>query len=104
VQGNLLAGEAVVTAMAEAFEKARVDGKGELADWLMSALRAGQEAGGDKRGQQSAALLVVREAGGPGGDNDRYVDLRVEDHERPIEELSRLLEMHKKFYQRAHRR
>lgn len=102
VQGNLLAGEKVVTTMAEAFEQARTAGKGELADWMMAALRAGQEAGGDKRGQQSAALLVVRAGGGPGGDNDRYIDLRVDDHERPIEELGRLLELHKKFYAAAH--
>jgi len=102
VEGNLLAGEKVVTSMAEAFEKARDSGQGELADWLLSALRAGQEAGGDKRGQQSAALIVVRAGGGPGGDNDRYIDLRVDDHEHPIDELGRLLELHKKFYAPAH--
>jgi uncharacterized Ntn-hydrolase superfamily protein len=68
------------------------------------ALRAGQEAGGDKRGQQSAALLVVRERGGYAGAHDRFIDLRVEDHEQPIEELTRLLEIHKKFYEAAHRR
>lgn len=104
VQGNLLAGEPVVAAMAKAFEDGRASGKGELADWLMAALKAGQEAGGDKRGQQSAALLVVKKNGGPGGDNDRFIDLRVEDHEKPIDELSRLLELHKKFYAKAHRR
>jgi uncharacterized Ntn-hydrolase superfamily protein len=104
VQGNLLTGENVVVAMAEAFEKARASGEGELADWLVAALHAAQEAGGDKRGQQSAALLVVREAGGPGGDNDRYIDLRVDDHEHPIEELARLLTVHKKFYAGAHRK
>jgi uncharacterized Ntn-hydrolase superfamily protein len=103
VQGNLLAGEEVVKAMAEAFEKARTSG-GELADWLMAALHAGQAAGGDRRGQQSAALLVVRKGGGLGGDNDRYIDLRVEDHAEPITELSRLLELHKKFYAGAHAR
>ncbi len=98
-QGNLLAGEDVVTAMAEAFEKARASG-GELADWLMASLHAGQAKGGDRRGQQSAALLVVRKGGGPGGDNDRFIDLRVDDHAEPITELSRLLELHKKFYGR----
>lgn len=87
VQGNILAGEDVVQAMAQAFEEA----EGELAERLMTALIAGQRAGGDRRGQQSAALLVVREGGGYGGFNDRYVDLRVDDHERPIEELHRLL-------------
>lgn len=100
VQGNLLAGEAVVKAMSDAFEKARASGEGELAEWLMRALEAGQAAGGDRRGQQSAALLVVRAHGGPGGDNDRYVDLRVEDHPEPIVELARLLRMHRIFYRR----
>jgi uncharacterized Ntn-hydrolase superfamily protein len=103
VQGNLLAGEAVVPAMSEAFEKARAEKGTELADWLIAALQAGQEKGGDRRGQQSAALLVVREGGGPNGENDRYIDLRVEDHTAPIDELSRLLELHKKFHSRGHR-
>jgi uncharacterized Ntn-hydrolase superfamily protein len=100
VQGNLLASEAVVSAMAEAFAKARESGAGELAEWLMAALAAGQAAGGDKRGQQSAALLVVRAGAGPGGDNDRYIDLRVEDHAEPITELARLLTRHRQFYRR----
>ena len=88
-QGNILAGEAVVKAMGKAFEEA----EGELAERLMAALIAGQEKGGDRRGQQSAAILVVRENGGYGGFNDRYIDLRVDDHERPIEELHRLLKI-----------
>ena len=103
VQGNILSGEEVVKAMAAAFEKARGVTNSELADWLMAALDAGQQAGGDKRGKQSAALLVVREKGGYGGKNDRFVDLRVEDHPEPIQELNRLLELHKKFYAGAHR-
>ena len=103
VQGNILTGEEVVKAMAAAYEKARKVENSELADWLTAALEAGQQAGGDKRGRQSAALLVVREKGGYGGRNDRYIDLRVEDHAEPIQELSRLLEMHKKFYSGAHR-
>lgn len=86
-QGNILAGEKVVDAMADGFAAA----DGELADRLVEALAAGQRAGGDKRGQQSAALLVVRKDGGYGGNNDRYIDLRVEDHEKPIDELKRLL-------------
>jgi uncharacterized Ntn-hydrolase superfamily protein len=98
VAGNILAGEAVATAMAEAFEKARCNGEGELAEWLISALKAGQAAGGDKRGRQSAALLVLRKNGGYAGSSDRYVDLRVEDHETPIKALGRLLEKHRKFY------
>jgi len=103
VQGNLLAGEQVLAAMAEAFERARkIDGT-ELADWLMAALEAGQAAGGDRRGEQSAALLVVREHGGLGGDSDRYIDLRVEDHAHPIAELARLLALHKQFHEATHR-
>lgn len=98
VQGNLLAGEKVLTAMADAFESAQLEESSELADWLLAALTAGQAAGGDKRGQQSAALLVVRANGGPGGDNDRYCDLRVEDHPTPIAELARLRELHREFY------
>ena len=103
VQGNLLTGEDVITAMATAFEKAREEQGTELADWLVAALQAGQAAGGDRRGQQSAALLVVRENGGPSGENDRYIDLRVEDHTAPIDELQRLLELHKKVHSRGHR-
>ncbi|HSI15996.1 MAG TPA: DUF1028 domain-containing protein [Chthoniobacter sp.] len=98
VQGNLLAGEGVLTAMAEAFEAAKKKEGSELADWLLAALQAGQVAGGDKRGQQSAALLVVHANGGPGGDNDRYMDLRVEDNPAPIDELARLRALHARFY------
>lgn len=95
-QGNILAGEAVVEAMGKAFEETT----GELADKLMAALFAGQAAGGDIRGQQSAALLVVQEGSGYGGFNDRYIDLRVDDAEKPIEELQRLLEIHKELVPR----
>jgi len=100
VQGNLLAGEAVLTGMATAYERAQKEEGTELADWLLAALVAGQAAGGDKRGQQSAALLVVLAGGGPGGDNDRYMDLRVEDHPTPIDELVRLRTAHRQFYGR----
>ena len=95
-QGNILAGEAVVKAMSKAFEET----DGELADKLMAALFAGQAAGGDVRGQQSAALLVVQEGNGYGGFNDRYIDLRVDDAEKPIEALQRLLEIHKQLVPR----
>ena len=88
-QGNILAGEAVVKAMGKAFEET----DGELAEKLMAALIAAQEKGGDRRGQQSSAIFVVREGGGYSGFNDRYIDLRVDDHERPIEELHRLLKI-----------
>jgi uncharacterized Ntn-hydrolase superfamily protein len=90
-QGNILAGKEVVEALASTFE---ATAGLPLADRLVKALAAGQAAGGDSRGQQSAALLVVRDKGGYAGWNDRYIDLRVDDHPRPIEELRRLLEMH----------
>ena len=102
-QGNLLAGEAVVKDMAAAFEKARKQPDSQLADWLIAAVTAAEAAGGDKRGKQSAALLVVRAKGGYAGLNDRFIDLRVDDHKTPIQELARLLALHKKFYARAHR-
>ncbi len=87
VQGNLLAGPEVVDAMAAAFETT----DGDLASRLVTALAAGQAAGGDARGRQSAALLVVRAGAGYMGANDRLVDLHVEDHPTPIAELYRLL-------------
>lgn len=87
VQGNLLAGPQVVDAIATAFEAA----PGDFAHRLVYALAAGQAAGGDARGRQSAALLVVREEGGYLGLTDRYIDLHVEDHATPIRELARLL-------------
>jgi uncharacterized Ntn-hydrolase superfamily protein len=85
-QGNILAGEEVVKAMARTFELSG----GDLADRLMAALDAAERAGGDKRGRQSAALLVVREHGGYGGFNDRLVDIRVDDDSLPLVELHRL--------------
>ncbi|MEX2317860.1 MAG: DUF1028 domain-containing protein [Pirellulales bacterium] len=102
-QGNLLAGEEVVKKMGAAFEEARKVEGSELADWLLAALKAGHDVGGDKRGKQSAAVMVARAGGGYNG-NDRYIDLRVEDHTEPIPELSRILEVHKRFFARAHRR
>jgi uncharacterized Ntn-hydrolase superfamily protein len=95
-QGNILL-PGTVEAMGRSFDAAR-KGSGELADWLVAALAAGQKAGGDRRGRQSAAVLVVREGGGYGGNNDRYLDLRVDDHATPIAELGRLLEMHHLFF------
>lgn len=86
VQGNILTGEEVIQAMATAYERTG----GGLAEKLLSALEAGEQAGGDKRGKQSAALLVVREHGGYAGYNDRFIDLRVDDHSNPIAELRRL--------------
>lgn len=89
-QGNILVGAQVVDALAETFESTR----GDLAERLLNALAAGQAAGGDARGQESAALLVVRANGGYGGFNDRYIDLRADDHAAPIQELKRLLDLH----------
>jgi uncharacterized Ntn-hydrolase superfamily protein len=93
-QGNCLAGTAVVDALAATFRETR----GHLADRLVAALVAAQAQGGDKRGQQSAALVIEKFRGGYAGFNDRYVDLRVDDHATPIEELSRLLDMHKLYF------
>jgi uncharacterized Ntn-hydrolase superfamily protein len=92
-QGNILVGEDTVLAMAHTFEQTG----GRLCDRLLAALAAGQAAGGDSRGQQSTALLVVRERGGYGGFNDRFIDLRVDDHPQPIEELQRILQLHKLY-------
>ena len=95
-QGNILV-PGTVEAMCARFEEAR-QGSGELADWLVEALLAGQGAGGDSRGRQSAAVLVVREAGGYGGNNDRYIDLRVADDPAPIRRLKKLLSIHHLFF------
>ncbi|RHW26972.1 DUF1028 domain-containing protein [Nocardioides immobilis] len=91
IQGNCLAGAAVVDAMEEAWLGSDPDAP--LADRMLAALAAGDAAGGDKRGRQSAALLVVKEAAGYGGLDDVAVDLRVDDHPTPIDELARLLDL-----------
>ena len=88
VQGNILAGEAVVTAMEQTFLSA----KGTLADRMYAALAAGDSKGGDSRGKQSAALIVVKEKAGYGGFTDRAIDIRVDDHPEPFNELGRLLD------------
>jgi uncharacterized Ntn-hydrolase superfamily protein len=85
-QGNILAGAEVVDEMGRAY----TDAGGDLCDRLIAALLAGDAAGGDRRGKQSAALLVVREQGGYEGRNDRYIDLRVDDHPEAPTELARL--------------
>ena len=95
-QGNILAGPEVVQRMAETFEST----EGELAVRLLAALEAGDAAGGDRRGRQSASVHVVREGGGYGGGIDRTVDLRVDDHPAPIPELKRLFELHRLFFPR----
>jgi uncharacterized Ntn-hydrolase superfamily protein len=94
-QGNILAGETVVPAMIEAFEKSEVDAEGRrnsLAMRLLMALEAGEAVGGDRRGKQSAALLVVKKDGGPWLHNDVVLRLQVDDHTDPLTELRRLVE------------
>ena len=88
-QGNILFGPAVVRAMARSYETT----PGDLADRLLAALAAGQREGGDRRGMQSAALLVVRRGQGYGG-SDRWIDLRIDDHPSPIEELVRVFRLY----------
>jgi uncharacterized Ntn-hydrolase superfamily protein len=93
-QGNILVSAATVDALAETFEASI----GPLAERLLASLAAGQRAGGDSRGQQSASLLVVERDGGYAGLSDTLVDLRVDDHELPIEELQRLYEAHRLLF------
>lgn len=90
IQGNSLVGPEVVDLMAKAF----MESHGSLAERLLDALAAGQGAGGDERGRQSAALLVVKAGGGYLGGNDRLVDLRVDDAKDPVAELARLYAVH----------
>ena len=85
-QGNILAGAVVIDQMALVFATTQ----GDLCDRLLAALIAGDQAGGDRRGRQSAALLVVRKGGGYEGGNDRYIDLRVDDHPDAVTEMVRL--------------
>jgi uncharacterized Ntn-hydrolase superfamily protein len=94
-QGNILVSAETVDAIAEAFEASA--GK-PLAERLMDSLDAAQAAGGDRRGQQSAALLVVERDGGYAGLSDSVVDLRVDEHERPLEELRRIYVMHQAIF------
>lgn len=89
--GNILAGEEVIAAMADTFE---APGEEDFPAKLLAVLTAGQVAGGDRRGRQSAALLVAREGGSCAGTSDYLVDLRVDDHAYPIEELKRLYKLH----------
>ena len=93
-QGNILTGRKTLDAMAVAFRSA----EGELADRLVAALLAGDRAGGDRRGRQAAGVLVVKANNGYGGDNDRYVDLRVDDHEDPVVRLGEILALHHLYF------
>jgi uncharacterized Ntn-hydrolase superfamily protein len=98
IQGNILTGPQVVAAM-EAVWRADPD-QPRLAVRLLAALRAGDGAGGDRRGRQSAALLVVAKGQGYGGTSDVLVDLRVDDHPDPVAELARLLDVHELLFGR----
>jgi uncharacterized Ntn-hydrolase superfamily protein len=96
-QGNILVSEATVNAIAETFEAS----SGPLAERLLDCLDAAQAAGGDRRGQQSAALLVVERDGGYAGLSDEVVDLRVDEHPRPLDELRRIYGMHQAIFGRT---
>src|SRR5436190_23830688 len=94
-QGNILVSAETVGALATTFEGTAEQA---LAERLLACLSAAQAAGGDSRGQQSAALLVVERDGGYAGLSDVLVDLRVDDHERPIDELARIYDLHRKIF------
>ncbi len=96
-QGNILAGRVVIDTMARAYMGA----KGSFADRLLESLLAGDRVGGDRRGKQSAALLVVKAGGGYGGDNDRLIDLRVDDHHDPIPRLNDLLALRTLYFDKT---
>ncbi|NND12693.1 MAG: DUF1028 domain-containing protein, partial [Acidimicrobiia bacterium] len=93
-QGNILAGPDVVDAMVSVFQ----DEEGDLVSRLLATLHAGEHAGGDRRGRQSASVVVVREGGGYLGGSDVAVDLRVDDHPDPVNELLRLLAVHRLLF------
>nr|WP_280768821.1 DUF1028 domain-containing protein [Salipaludibacillus daqingensis] len=93
-QGNILISEETINQFIDVFESTN----GSLADRLLEALEKAQNAGGDSRGKQSAALFIVQDEGGYGGYNDRKYDLRVDDHHEPIKELKRLYELHKLYF------
>jgi uncharacterized Ntn-hydrolase superfamily protein len=94
-QGNILVGEETVAALAKTFEESA---QLSLAQRLLECLAAAQTAGGDRRGQQSASLLVVQRSGGYAGLSDILIDLRVDDHERPIQELRRIYGIHDRLF------
>ncbi|HEY9151679.1 MAG TPA: DUF1028 domain-containing protein [Anaerolineales bacterium] len=97
IQGNILTGAEVINRMEHAF----LDTKGELPERLFAALDAGHRAGGDRRGKQSAALYVAKPKAGYGGNNDRWMDYRVDDHLNPIVRLGELLELHHLYFDKS---
>jgi len=96
-QGNILVSKKTVEELASTFKKT----KGTLANRLVKSLDAAQRAGGDRRGKQSASLLIVKERGSYGGYNDRYIDLRVDDDANPIDKLAHLLKLHEMHFERT---
>jgi uncharacterized Ntn-hydrolase superfamily protein len=96
-QGNILTGPEVIEAVVSAFEGA----PGDLPERLLTGLLAGDRAGGDRRGRQRAALLVVRAGAGYAGFNDRWIDYRVDDAEDPVPRLRQLLEIHHLFFDQS---
>jgi uncharacterized Ntn-hydrolase superfamily protein len=94
-QGNILVSSETVAALGRTFE---VGKDRPLAERLLASIGAAQAAGGDRRGQQSASLLVVRKSGGYGGMSDRVVDLRVDDHATPVVEIERLYQIHQRLF------
>jgi uncharacterized Ntn-hydrolase superfamily protein len=96
-QGNILAGEQVITTLVDTYVKTN----GNLPHRLHAALLAGDRAGGDRRGKQSAAIYVVKPKGGYGGFNDRWVDYRVDDHPDPVLRLGELLELHELYFNKS---
>ncbi|GGF12724.1 hypothetical protein GCM10010954_09330 [Halobacillus andaensis] len=96
-QGNILVNKETVTEMGKTFEKS----EGSLADRLLAGLKAAQQAGGDSRGKQSAAIYVEKEKAGYGASSDVLVDLRVDDHPEPIEELERIYELHQLYFAKS---
>ncbi|HJV04536.1 MAG TPA: DUF1028 domain-containing protein [Actinomycetota bacterium] len=95
-QGNILASDRVVPAMSAAFRTTDAP----FPERLVEALRAAQREGGDRRGQEAAGLYVAKPGGGYGGNHDRYIDLRVDHHPEPIEELARILDLHRLYFER----
>jgi len=94
IQGNILAGEAVIQAMEKTFLATR----GDLPARLYAALLSGDRAGGDRRGRQSAAIYVAKPKGGYGEFNDRWMDYRVDDHQDPVPRLGELIELHRLYF------
>ncbi|MBX3081148.1 MAG: DUF1028 domain-containing protein [Anaerolineae bacterium] len=96
-QGNILAGRGVLEAMAATFRSTQ----GPLAERMIAALLAGDRAGGDRRGRQSAGIVIVKQGAGYGGDNDRYIDLRVDDHVDPVVRLGELLKLQRLYFDKS---